>query len=303
MGAIMSDLDIKMKNERFSAWQEWKRICDWSKCDGSTQNLLGTFVFKRLKAAIYACAGDQKEWSPVKYEDFFKTQGEHCESKNLELAFLSFEGHLLGIKRKDQKKPKDWLFEKATLNCVEGRVTCGLKTDIIRAITGTKRRVDRISTFDTQSQYAAGDGTLVPKELLDKFFCKGDPSVNDIESYEQTAAVVGQRVFEASNLYARVAHVAKYCKVSTADTRVNEAAGAQKTKLSKEYSVFLRSIGSAIEAEEFAPDELSEKRFFARLVLSVIDDNMIKWTQSAEKMDWAASIITEQEDENAKKFT
>ncbi|MGZ0710077.1 hypothetical protein ACWPKO_17240 [Coraliomargarita sp. W4R53] len=299
----MSGLDIEMAEERHAAWLEWKRICDWSKCDDSTQGLLGAFVFARLKSAIYASTANEREWSPVRFEDFFLTQGEDCNSKNLEIAFLTFEGHLLGIRRKDEKKPKDWLFEQGSLKCVEGRVTCGLKTEIVRAITGTKRRVSRISTFDTQSHPEAEEGISVPKELVDKFFHKGAPSENDVEIYEQAAAVVGRQLFEASSLCARVAYVAKHCKVSTADLRVNEAAGAQKTKLSKEYRDFMLSIGDAIEAEEFAPEELSEKRYFARLVLSVIDVEMIEWAKSAEKMEWAASIIIKKEDENAKKIT
>jgi len=295
----MSAFNNEDSSVRYAAWSEWKRICDWRKCDANTRNLLGTFVFVRLKSALNICARSEKEWSPVRYEDFFVTEGEDCESKNLKISFLTLESHLLARKQIKGKKPKDWLFECGTLNVVEGRVSSGIKTAIIRAIIGKKRRKPRITTFDPQTQPDAEEGHSVSAELLNTFFRKGDPNAKDVESYEKAALQVSQNVLASSSNIARVVHVAKCCKVSTADPRVNKAAGAQKSKLSKEYNLFLQSIKTAIDTEEFAPDELSEQRFFARLILSFLDQMIVKWAKSAEKMEWAASIIEDMEKENA----
>ncbi len=288
--------------DRFEAWKEWKRVCDYFKCNGETCRLIGDFVFRRLKSAMIrnAAAASNKDWSVVRFSDFFHLEeGEAAAEKNQDIAFGCFE-QLLTMKENKGgirgMKPKDWLFESGTRSGVEGRCSSGIKTELLRMLTFESRKKPKHESFDpksTEGQTSTDetDGTPGCSGAVFKQIRNGVPTDSDMQAYQDRAEILARDLFDHCDHVARVALLAKYFRISTDDPRVNAAAGAGRSKLSSHFRDFSLHAQAVIDAEGFERDEQDEAALLSKLIFEALMEKLCQWAKHAEKMEWAASSI------------
>lgn len=246
-----------------------------------------------IQNAKYA---DSKNWSVIKFSDFFRyEEGEATAERNRDIAFLCFEELLKGKSEKGIRglKPKDWLFEDGTRSRLEGRCVQGIKTELLRELTFETRRKNLNESFDPKllESYGTRENPNFPVSLARKLLEFGLPSEVDYMAYNSRAEVLAERLFNACGPVARVAVLAKFCKISTDDPRVNDAAGAKRTKISNEFIAFSQKARTLIAAEGFQRDEQNEAQLLTKLTFDALLRKLLNWAKSSEKMEWAASFI------------
>lgn len=288
--------------QRFNAWKDWKRVCDYFKCSGETRRLIGDYVFKRLRNTMIrnAAAANSKEWSVIKFSDFFHLEeGDVAVERNRDVAFGCFE-QLLTMKENKGgirgMKPKDWLFETGTRSVVEGRCTMGIKTELLRMLTFESRKKPIHEPFDPQqvegpASVDESKSTSSCSQAVLRQIRKGVPGEADHKAYQVRAEALAEELFASCDHVARVAVLAKYFRISTDDPQINDAAEAGRTKLSDHFREFASRTQTLLEGEGFERDEQDEAELLNKLTFEALLKKLCNWAKTAEKMKWAASYI------------